>query len=94
MNVWNVRFLALSGFLMLLLVSAGVTNAQEPPHPNIGVAQKNLQETLNLLEKEPPVFHDHKSNAEKHINEAIKELQKAIEYDVKQNMGKKDDKKK
>ena len=93
MNVRNVRFLALYGFLMLFLVSAGVTNAQEQ-HPNVGVAQKNLQEALNLLEKEPPVFGGHKEEAEKHINAAIKALQAAIEHDVKHNMGKKDDKKK
>jgi hypothetical protein len=94
MTVRNVRFFALSGFLMLLLASAGVTNAQEPPHPNIGVAQKSLQDALNLLENEPPVFDNHKQEAEKHINAAIKALQAAIEYDVKHNQPKKDDKKK
>ena len=93
MNVQNVRLLALYGFLMLFLVSAGVTNAQAP-HPNIGVAQKTLQDTLVLLEQEPPVFDNHKQEAEKHINAAIKALQAAIEYDVRHNQPKKDDKKK
>jgi hypothetical protein len=93
MNVQNVRLLALYGFLMLFLVCTGITYAEEP-HPNIGVAQKNLQDALNLLEKEPPVFGGHKEEAEKHINAAIKALQAAIEHDVKHNMGKKDDKKK
>jgi hypothetical protein len=93
MNIRNVRFLVLYGFLMLFLVSTGITYAEEP-HPNIGVAQKSLQDALNLLEKEPPVFDNHKGNAEKHINAAIHELQKAIEYDVKHNQPKKDDKKK
>jgi len=92
MNIRNVRFLVLFGFLMLFLVSAGVTMA-EVPHPNIGVAQKSLQDALSILEKEPPVFHDHKKNAEKHINAAIQELQKAIEYDVKHNQPKQDNKK-
>ena len=93
MNVRNVRFLALYGFLMLFLVSAGVTKAEEL-HPNIGAAQKTLQETLALLEKEPPVFGGHKQNAEKHINKAIKDLQEAMEYEKKHNKDKKDDKKK
>ena len=88
MNVQNVRLLALYGFLMLFLVTAGVTNAQAP-HPNIAVAQKNLQDTLVLLEQEPSVFDNHKGEAEKHINAAIKELQAAIEYDVKHNQPKK-----
>ena len=88
MNVQNVRLLALYGFLMLFLVTAGVTNAQAP-HPNIAVAQKNLQDTLVLLEQEPPVFDNHKQAAEQHINAAIKALQAAIEYDVKHNQPKK-----
>jgi len=87
MNVRNVRFLALYGFLILFLVSTGVTYA-EAPHPNIAVAQKSLQDALNILEKEPPVFDNHKQTAEQHINAAIKALQAAIEYDVKHNQPK------
>lgn len=93
MNVRNVRFLALYGFLLLFLVSAGVTKA-EAPHPNIGAAQKTLQETKALLESEPPVFGGHKEDAIEHIKKAIKDLQKAMEYDNKHNKDKKDDKKK
>ena len=40
------------------------------------------------------MFGGHKQEAEKHINEALKALQAAIEYDVRHNTGKTDDKKK
>jgi hypothetical protein len=50
-------------------------------HPNIEAAIKHLDEAKKNLENAAHDFGGHRSNALKHVNEALEECHRALQYD-------------
>jgi hypothetical protein len=50
-------------------------------HPNIEAAIKHLDEAKRNLENAAHDFGGHRANALKHVNEALEECHRALQYD-------------
>ena len=56
---------------------------QREKHPEIDAAMTHLHEAKQNLERAARDFGGHRANALKHVNEALEECRKALEFDKK-----------
>ncbi len=91
------KFVVTALFLGLMIMPFGVLNAAPPPkapaqilkgepaeqHPHIRAALRELREARHELETAAHDFGGHRKEAIEAVDNAIKQLQRALEYDKK-----------